>query len=121
MKKNKLLIAIGAVVLVVLTFSVLLLDKSNNNTVMIGVTGPQVGLYADIGQSMMNGAFLACEDFNSRGELKSSIDAQNDSGEPKNAMTCINKMLARGYVERPVGGALWRNCRNLFKTPSRRH
>lgn len=96
MKKNKLLITIGAVVLVVLIFSVLLLDKSNNNTVMIGVTGPQVGLYADIGQSMMNGAFLACDEFNSRGELKFSIDAQNDSGEPKNAMTCINKMLARG-------------------------
>ena len=75
-----------------------LLNKQNKDKIVIGVTGPQVGIYADIGQSLINGVFLSCEDVNKNtgGSVQFVIDAQNDGGEPKNAMSCLNKFQARG-------------------------
>ncbi len=109
MERNKILIAIGF--LVVIIFGGLFLVSAQNNmtglfslfhfeeteeTIIFGAVGHFTGNYAVYGAPMLNAVQLAVEEVNDRGGVngkKILLIAEDDVGNPNQASTAINKLI----------------------------
>ena len=110
MNKNKLVVAIGTVVLIgiivlMLGRQKLRTEKGSNGIVNIGVILPLTGAQAQDGNEILNSLSLACDMLNQKRDEKINLLVADSKDSPKEAITAFNKLLQHDPIAFIIGGS----------------
>ena len=92
MKKVTKLISIATVFAVLLTCFSACGKKSDSDAIKIGAIGPITGGAAIYGQAVKNGAEIALEEVNAKGDLKFELKYQDDENDAEKSVNAYNNL-----------------------------
>lgn len=92
MKKVTKLISIATVFAVLLTCFSACGKKNDSDAIKIGAIGPITGGAAIYGQAVKNGAEIALEEVNAKGDLKFELKFQDDENDAEKAVNAYNNL-----------------------------
>ena len=99
--KNRLWIAIAAVVVVAVALYFVFRPLVVSEEMVIGTAGPVTGQYAIFGEQMVRGATMAVADINAAGGVlgkQLKLEIGDDACEAKQAIAVANQMVNKGAV-----------------------